>query len=172
MSDYSDLILLMGAMVLFSLVSHNYNRNSLNNLVIDLESEKDFSSVAVLGSVLGDVKYLAFDENVQVIDEVATEKDFVLAKDLGRDAGESDRADFDDVDDYNNHKWTTTTDNGTYTVWTTVCYVSDAKSTNCTNSRTRFKLMKLYVQFDNLNPTQYGIERAPNYLTFLKTYYN
>jgi|GEM_PF-2507665 hypothetical protein len=173
MQDSSQALQALGAIILYSLIALNFNKSKLNNIVIDIEAEKDKSAIALASTVIEEARSKSYDELAQGIDPVSSPSEFTHPSNFGNDGSESSRADFDDFDDYHGYSWDEETDNGDYEGWIEVCYIADLESKDtCINTQSRFKKMTVNIRYGNIDPVRYSIDRAPVQLEYINSYYH
>lgn len=143
MNDYSDVLQVIGAMLLVSLLIQSANRSNLANTRLLLESEYEVGVTAIAQDIMEESRALAFDEEtVTGFVPVNIPSDF---SSIGLDGSENatNKNTFDDFDDYDSYSGTVTTDLGNFNVTISVYYLDN--SYNPTNSRTTLKEMSVTV---------------------------
>lgn len=126
MIDYSDILLALGAVVLFSIVAVNTNRTLANHSRLLMESELEYTAVAKGQELIDRAKTLAFDETTVGGGVPGTiPSGFTAPAGLGT-AVDNDSAGFDDFDDYHQYTVTDTTMNGIFQLTAAVRYVSES----------------------------------------------
>jgi hypothetical protein len=123
MNDYSDVLQVMGAMLLVSLLIQTANRSNVANTRLLIESEYEIAVTAIAQDIMEESRTLAFDET--------TEDGFVPVNipadfsNVGADGAENaaKKSEFDDFDDYDNWSTTVTNDLGDFSVSVRVYYV-------------------------------------------------
>jgi len=166
MTGYSDVIQVIGAMVIFSLVLLNVNKFMMSRDLQRTDTRMEYNAISHAQDIIERAQQLAFD---------AFTADGSIPKNIpgdftscGSGSGESVPADFNDFDDYDGYT-TTVKDpsNGTdvlYTIDTKVCYVSDSDYTTCTGgAKTTHKRMTVTVSSPYI--------RNNITLSFIKSYY-
>lgn len=167
MNDYSDILQVMGAMILVTLLVQSANRSNLSNVRTLLESEYEIAVTAIAQDIMEESRSLAFDET--------TEDGFVPVNipadfsSVGTDAGESssDKSTFDDFDDYDGWSATITNDLGDFAVSTAVYYVNSSFSPS--GSNTSLKELRVTVTSPFLVNND-GALKEYNF-TLLRSYY-
>lgn len=145
MNDYSDILQVIGAMLLVTLLVQSANRTKLANSQLLLEGEYEASITALAQEIIEESRSLAFDETtVTGFVPVNIPADF---SSKGVDAGEdsADRTTFDDFDDFDGWSATIDIDNGSFDVSTTVEYIDDGYNVVVANST----LKAMYVTITN-----------------------
>ena len=143
MNDYSDILQVIGAMLLVSLLVQSANRSTLGNTRLLIESEYELAITAIAQDIMEESRTLAFDEEtVTGFVPVNIPSDFSSE---GPDGGEnaSKKNDFDDFDDYNGWSSTITNDLGDFNVSTRVYYVDNSFTSSA--SPTTLKEMTVTV---------------------------
>ena len=143
MNDYSDVLQVIGAMLLVSLLIQSANRSNLANTRLLLESEYEGGVSAIAQDIMEESRALAFDEEtVTGFVPVNIPSDF---SSIGLDGSENatNKSTFDDFDDYDGYSGTIITDLGSFNVTISVYYLDN--SYNSTNSRTTLKEMSVTV---------------------------
>lgn len=163
MFDYSEILLALGAVVLFSIVAVNTNRMLANHNRVLVESELEYAAVAKGQEIVDRAKSLAFDETTVGGNEPANiPADFTIPDNLGT-ASDSDSTGFDDFDDYHNYAAVDTTANGIFQVTAAVSYVAATNTDSTVGYATTRKHMAVTVSSPFLSDS-IRVE-------FLKTYY-
>ncbi len=168
MSDYSDIIQIIGAMLVVSLLVQNANRANVANTKILIESEYENQVATVAQDIMEESKALPFDEQtVTGFVPVNIPNDFST---VGLDGGESsDRSSFDDFDDYHDWVGKVETDQGEFNVEVLVNYI-DNSSYEVVATRTTLKQMTIKLsspsltESDNKTPKEYSFD-------FIRSYY-
>ena len=147
----SQMILVLGAIVLFSFIIINVHRSILNSTELTLEAECIIAANAVASEMMNEICSKAFDEaTVSVdLDEAKIPGSFTS---LGLE-GEAICADtalvcptYDDIDDYNGYSrklWTPRID--TLTANVSVAYADTAKPDLIVYQKTRIKRIEVAV---------------------------
>lgn len=171
MTDTSDLIQLIAALVLFGLLAMSVNSTINNNREVEIRSELDYTGIAVAQSFIDEARAKAFDE--ATIDDdptLAVPGDFSTT--LGPEANDVKNGVpyFDDFDDYNGHAETVETNPGiSYSVAITVNYVTAASnyktqsSTSTRHKRMEVKVINLYVLSETTDSDTLRLSYVKNY---------
>lgn len=161
MLDKSEFILLAGSMVLFSMLLLNVNSFLVQNNVVNVRSELNYTAISLAQNIIDEAENKAFDETT-----VGTAKPSSIPSGfssiLGPDGGETIQ-NFNDFDDYNGYNVTKALKIGTFSVSVTVNYVDSTNYQQPVSYQTRHKLMKVVVTN--------AVMKNPVYLTFVKSYY-
>ena len=144
--EQSELLLVLGAIVIFGLISLSVNQHILVNSDAVYGQQAELYAVSVAQRYIEEAKMKAFDENA-INNSVGAPSSFTNP---GKDGGETYPL-FDDVDDFNNFS-STLTELGTMNVSITVGYVTDANLDSIVvGTKTYYKKMTVTVQSDYLN---------------------
>lgn len=165
MNDMSDVLYVMAAVVLFSILANNSNAAFVRNSTLQVESELEYNAIAVAQSFIDEARIKAYDKNDvgndrnEIDDDMPT---FSQPSALGPEAGES-YPNFDDFDDFDGLNISRNTGYGNYNVSITVVYLNPLNLNISTIVTTIKKRMTVTVSHNNL----------PNdvTLTFIRTYY-
>ncbi|MFY0696933.1 MAG: hypothetical protein JXR11_03695 [Balneola sp.] len=143
MNDYSDVLQVIGAMLLVSLLVQSANRSNLANTQLLISNEYEVGVTAIAQDIMEESRVLAFDEEtVTGFVPVNIPSDF---SNIGLDGSENgnNKNTFDDFDDYDGYTGTVTTDLGSFDVEISVYYLDS--SYNSTNSKTTLKEMSITI---------------------------
>jgi hypothetical protein len=172
MNDTSDLIFLMAAMVLFSVMVMNSNRLFVRNATMMVESEIEYSAISIAQSIIDEARTKAFDEQTaggsglmgdpDVLAPSSIPSGFTAPATLGPEAGEV-YPNFNDFDDFHNLNIIRNTGYGDFTIQAEVFYVNPANPIVNIGARSIAKRLIVIVSNENL----------PNTVTlsYIKTYY-
>lgn len=139
-----ETLLVMGAVLIFSLTALSMNQTILEGNRTLMETQIISSGTAVGLSFIESAKQLSFDE-VTVMNEDNFDADsFTSPGGLGLDFGETYPG-FDDVDDFHNYNDSVATQLATFYVNTTVAYVDSGDLNISVNYRTFFKRIHVVV---------------------------
>jgi len=126
MFDYSDIIVALGAVVLFSVIAINANRMLANHNRQFVEGDLEYTAIAKAQEIIDQAQSLAFDETTTGRTKpVSIPEDFTDPENLGT-AFDSDSTGFDDFDDFHSYAVTETTAQGVYNISTRVVYVTES----------------------------------------------
>ena len=141
----AELLLVLGALVIFGRFSLIVNNSLLESSTRVLESEFEITSVSLLQEIIFEAGLQAFDEaSVNTIPALVPD-DFTAAVDLGPETGEA-YPNFNDVDDYNGITITDTTIAGmVYTISAEVGYVTASDLVTFTSTRETMKRLNLTI---------------------------
>lgn len=150
--NQSQMLLILGALVMFSFLSLNAHRTVLTASQMRLDSEYVITAAEVAETVLNEVKNKAFDEKT-VSGTIADE--YELSQVLGPESGET-LTTYDDVDDYktdgitNIPRTVMTPRVGAYTVTISVVYVYPNAPAYTSSYPTRMKRIRILVSSSKL----------------------
>ena len=150
MMGYSEILQVMAAMIIFSIILMTSNRMIYRNNIIQVQGELEYETIAVAQDLIEEARTKEFDEiNVaNSLPPVNIPGDFVSPSLLGPE-GEADRTQFDDFDDYNGWTGTVTTFQGDFSIQAVVTY-ADPNSTpepfQSTSVKTTFKKMSISIR--------------------------
>lgn len=170
MADYAALFQTITAMLIFSLVLVNANRMIMRNDIMQVEGELEQETIALGQDILEEARTKEFDENsMGELPPVKIPDSFVASDSLGPDAGETNRTDFDDFDDYHGWEDAIRTEHGFFNLRGEVTYVE--KDTYAeTTVETTYKKLKIYITSDYLkDDSSDGLKEY--YLEFIRNYY-
>lgn len=152
MFDTSDILLVLGAGVIFSIIALNTNKMMINQEQTQIDAELLYSGVAKAQEYIDRARTLAFDETT-VMGSTPTNlpNGFTHPSHLGT-ADDNDNLDddgddvvFDDFDDFNGMNRTDTTQNCVYNISAEVHYVDENNPTAVAGGRTFYKCMTVTV---------------------------
>lgn len=169
MVGYSEVLQTMAAMIIFSVILLNANQMIHRNSLIQVESELEQEIIALGQEVVEEARTKSFDE---VTDNAVAPPSlipggFTQPAQLGADAGEGSRVNFNDFDDYNGWSDTFTTEHGVFELSAEVYYV-DPVNYQKTASTTTFKKIEVTISSHFLRngsdePREYFLEFIRNY---------
>lgn len=171
MSGYSEVIQVIGAMIIFSMILLNANSMILRNTALQIDGEIEQEVIALAQEIIEEAMTKSFDHvtvNAQAPPSQIPEG-FSDSGLLGPDAGETSRPDFDDFDDYNN--WsdnTIETEHESFSLEAEVYYV-DPDTFQKTTSHSTFK--KIEVRVTNEHLTRSDGSAVEYRLEFIRNYY-
>ncbi len=152
-----ELLLTIGAIVIFSITSLSINRSMLRNSEAIYSRQAEIFAMSVAQQFIEEAKTKAFDENT-IIDTGGSPSIFTGSP-LGPGGGENYPY-FDDIDDYNGFSTTDSDILGEMitSVNISVNYVNDTNLEVAVSSRTYYKKMRVTVNsdyFDNPVTAEY-----------------
>lgn len=161
MQDKASLLLVMGAMVIFSLLLMNINGFLLQNDTSQVSSQMNHTASAISQSIIEIAKSKAFDQ-ATVGGKYPNNVPSVFSLTLGPESGETQK-NYDDFDDYNGYNTKDTTSLGIFNISVTVAYVSDTDFSQVSPVQTTHKRMTVKVYNKTMADTVA--------LTYVKSYY-
>jgi len=162
MEGKASLLIVMGAMVIFSMLLMNINGFLLQNNTSQIDSQMSYTAAGLSQEVIDLAKTKAFDEST-VGGKYPHNIPTAFSTTLGPESGET-YADYDDFDDYNDGiTRTVTTDLGDFNINVKVTYVNDTDFNQISLAPTTHKRMIVYVS----NPTMADTVA----MTYIKSYY-
>ena len=154
MVGYSEVIQVMVAMILFSLILMTSNKIILLNSQQRVESAAETKAISIAQSFIDEARALPFDANTTSGPPSEVPAGFSAT---GPGAGENTRAEFNDFDDYHGYTedidWIPGSGDQAFQVEVRVLYVDQpdyAMSNGSTNSFTVYKKMTVTVTSDYL----------------------
>ena len=151
MNDFSDLIYIMGAMVIFGLLLISVNQSMMRNNLITVGNEEEYTAIALANGILEEARVLLFDHK----DDGCDIGDLTESGGLGPVSGEAynslGSSTFNDFDDYNGLQLTVTTDSGVFNISAEVFYVDWNTPDVEVFTRTTHKRMEVTVTGNNLD---------------------
>lgn len=165
MNDMTDVLYVMAALVLFSILATNSNASFVRSTNMQVESELEYNAIAIAQSVIDEARVKAYDENsvgnnvTELDDDMPT---FSAPSVLGPESGEV-YPNFDDFDDFDGFNQVRTTGYGDFSVSAVVVYLNPNNLNQVATATTIKKRLTVTVSHDNL----------PNdvTLTYIRTYY-
>lgn len=159
MSDYSDILFLVIAMALFSILVNNSNRSFVRNTVIYVEAQIEYNAIALGQSLVDEARTKAFDEvtvgggnrmgNPDILLPNQIPAAFTAPVDLGPEPGEV-YPNFNDFDDFHGLQLTRANGFGDFLINIEVFYVTPANPAVNAGTRTNMKRMEVTISNDNL----------------------
>jgi hypothetical protein len=145
MTNTGQMILVLGALVLFSTLLPSLNGSVLYNDRTLVATNAELTAISLAQKILGEASTKAFDE-VCTTSRPSSASQLTRPSRLGPEAGET-YPNFDDVDDYNNVTIvdTTTMPSVRFNIIGGVTYVDPVNPNNDTGSKTFLKRLKVTV---------------------------
>lgn len=176
MNDYSDLVFLMGAMVLFSVFANNANDSMVRSNTLLVQAEVEYTAIAISQNILDEARSRTFDQVIaagggggagQQIGNTGllsggVPNGFTAVNAVGPETGEA-YPDFNDVDDYHGLNLTRVSAYGDYTVRAAVMYVTENNPGTNANTRTTLKRITVTVTHPEMT--------NPIVASYVKMYY-
>lgn len=169
MAGFSEVINVMGAMIIFSMILLNANSLIIRNSMMQVEGELEQEVIALGQEIIEEALSKSFDEvtyNSSAPPSMIPEG-FTPANLLGPDAGENNRSDYNDFDDYDGWSDTFTTEHGTFELSAEVFYVDENNFLEISQQST-FKKIIVTITSEYLTDgkgdlTEYKLEFIRNY---------
>ncbi len=161
MQGMSQVIQVMGAMVIFSLILMNMNRFMVLNDLALIQNEYDQVAMAVGQSLINEGRVLNFDEDD---DPAQFTGPYSLGPGWDESRTDPSKDPYDDFDDFNGYNVTKNINGVDYQVDVEVCYVQQSDLDQCYYGSTTFhKLMTVTVNNTYMD--------TPIQLQTVKSYY-
>ncbi len=171
MAGYSEVINVIGAMIIFSMILLTANSMMLRNTTMQIEGELEQEVISLGQEIIEEALNKSFDEVVSHDNAVPPSLipgGFTSPDELGPDGIETNREDFNDFDDYNGWSGTFETSHGTFELRAEVFYV-DENSFEEINQQSTFKKIVVYITSEYL--TNNAGEEIEYQLEFIRNYY-
>ena len=141
----SNMLIVIGTLVLFSLLAVNSNRNVMLSQEKRIDSQL-ISTGANLGqSYMNQISSKAFDASVVNGGDLTDINILTNPNQLGPETGETLNT-YNDIDDYNNYQnIITNTPGDTYTLIANINYVNESDFSSIVSTKTRVKRIYVYV---------------------------
>ncbi len=176
MNDYSDLVFMMGAMVLFSLFANNVNDGIVRGSTLLTQVEVEYSAIAFGQTIIEQARSRSFDEitvptdpdeeaivgNTRLLGANGYPNGFTSPQAFGSDTGEI-YPNFDDFDDYHELSLVRESAYGDYSITAVVEYLDEDDFSTASSSRTNVKRLNVRVDHPNL--------LNPIIIPYVKTYF-
>ena len=140
---HREMILLLGALVLFGLLMLSLNQYAMDQNDVIFEQELEFYAISLAQSFIEEAKTRAFDTTV-INASPQLPSGFTSFGGLGPDGGET-YPNFNDVDDFNNFTFQDSTGRAVFDVDIDVGYVESADPETGVNYETFYKNMTVTV---------------------------
>lgn len=137
MNDYTDLMLAMGAMVIYSMLLMNTNASLFRSDSMQVETELEHTAIALAQSVIDEARVREFDDA-----EISPGSRFLGVFHEGLGKG------FDALD---GHEYPVTTDHGVFDYNIEVCYVEKDDLDTCKAITSDYQKMDVIVSSDYLS---------------------
>ena len=146
--NLGETLLVLGALVIFSLVTLYLNDTKFDNERILMETEFKITAMSLAQSFFEEAQYLQFDEVATDTTYIGQQTSlFTDAGDLGAEAGESYPG-FDDIDDFNGFSTNINTPRANYNVSITVSYTDTVNFNPGYLNESFLKIMSIKVISD------------------------
>lgn len=139
-------MLAMGALVIFSFVSLNFNEVVLQNLTNEIENKVFLTAFSLADDLIEEVKQKAFDQRTVVFTAINRDQ-LTPSPALGPDSGETSVDKFNDIDDYKGYTKNISLPHAeNYTVTADVYYVREDNQNQASSTQTFYKRLDVKVQ--------------------------
>jgi hypothetical protein len=168
MIGYSEVIQTMAAMIIFSMILMSANSMIHRNSMIQISGELEQEVIALGQEIIEEARSKSYDNITvnAVAPPALIPGGFTDPSQLGPDAGEVTRSDFDDFDDYHGWEESVTTSHGVFNISVEVFYVDDVNFQQIFTQST-FKKIEVTIESEFLRageePRQYKLEFIRNY---------
>jgi len=153
MIDTSDILLVLGAGVIFSIIALNTNKMMINQEQTQIDADLLYSGIAKAQEYIDHARVLAFDETTVMGGRPNNiPNGFTHQSNLGTSA-DNDHGTFDDFDDFNGFATTDTTQNCIYDISAEVHYANQDHPEENAGGRTRYKCLTVTVTSPFLRDT-------------------
>lgn len=152
-----QMLLVLGAMILLSLLIMNVSKNTLSTEDVMYNSNFGITATSIGVSIIEDASKKRFD-NIFYVDSTAVYNvsHFTAAADLGIDSGETitDASTFNDFDDYNGYTGIDSTmPSAIYNFSSNVSYINDTDPDGSINSQSFHKKITVRVWSNSMKDT-------------------
>lgn len=148
---FRELLLVVLASSLFSLLILNINMTSLRNHDALRDTEITHTAISIAQRFIEEGKSKKYDSNVGLVDPSTFPGTFTAAGNLGHNMSESYPNNFSDVDDFHGFNETVTVLGMDFHVQISVVYVQDTNPEQAYGGETFFKKMTVTVSSDWLS---------------------
>jgi len=146
---YRELMLSIGALMVFAMVTISVNRNTLAQNDAIYGQQAEYVALNLAQQFIEEAKLRAYDE-VTIDGTASSPSAFNAVGNFGPGSGES-YPNFDDVDDYHGLSQTFDTSIGPMQIDIQVYYVTDSNLVDDAQTKTYYKRMIVSAQSDYLN---------------------
>ncbi|MGE5364426.1 MAG: hypothetical protein ACM3SM_09865 [Bacteroidota bacterium] len=137
-------VLAIGAMLLLTLTTINFNSAYLNNSTVEIENKVMMTAFSLADDMIEEIKIRSFDEKTVQFTS-ANPSDLTPSSSLGPETGES-YATFDDIDDFNGYTKSISAPHAeNYSIRCKIEYVSATAPDNVSSTQTFYKRAKITV---------------------------
>lgn len=150
MMGYTEVIQVMGAMIIFSLVLTTANRHMLNNDVIKINSEVEVRAVSIAQDLIEFSKTVPFDQATignTIPDDIPD--DFVSGDPVPTTTA-TNRQHINSFEDFNGFSEILDTNLGEFTLSSTIDYMNPADLNSTISSKSAYKLITVTVSNDSM----------------------
>lgn len=171
MTGYSEVLQVIGAMVIFSLILMTSNSMMLRNTNMEIESELEYQVIALAQNLIDEAKVKQFDANTSdPLPPSQVPSGFTEVSGLGPagDSNEDERHEFNDFDDYHGWSETVETAQGEFTISAEVFYVNETTYAP-SSTQTRFKKLRVTITSEFLRTGSDSLQKYQ--FDYIKNYY-
>ncbi len=148
-----QIILTVGAMMLFSFIVISFGDLQSNFTTISLMNESIVTGSGICQSIVDEINAKSFDETT-VGGAITVKEGLTVSASLGPDGGETNYLLYDDVDDFDNHARTVSSERlGDFVATVTVSYVNFDTPDTESMTRSFYKKVSVEVTTDLLDGT-------------------
>ena len=141
----SNMLIVIGTLVLFSLLAVNSNRNVMLSQEKRIDSQLISTGTNLGQSYMNQISSKAFDAAVVNGGDLTDINILTNPNQLGPETGETLNT-YNDIDDYNNYQnIITNTPGDTYTLIANINYVNESDFSSIVSTKTRVKRIYVYV---------------------------
>lgn len=139
-------MLAVGALVLFSLISLNFNGVVIQNLTHEIDNKVFLTAFSLADDLIEEIKQKSFDEKTIVFSAI-NKNQLTTSNSLGPDSGEVSVNYFDDIDDYKGYTKNISLPHAEeYTVKANVYYVQEDNQGQVSTTQTFYKRVDVRVE--------------------------
>jgi len=139
-------MLAMGALVIFSMISLNFNEVVMQNLTNEIDNKVFLTAFSLADDLIEEIKQRPFDEKTIVFSAINREQ-LTASNSLGTDSGEVFVNQFDDIDDYKGYTKNISLPHAeNYTVSANVYYVQENNQDQISTLQTFYKRVDIKVE--------------------------
>ncbi len=139
-------MLAMGALVIFSMISLNFNEVVMQNLTNEIDNKVFLTAFSLADDLIEEIKQRPFDEKTIVFSAINREQ-LTASNYLGPDSGEVFVNQFDDIDDYKGYTKNISLPHAeNYTVSANVYYVQENNQDQISTLQTFYKRVDIKVE--------------------------
>jgi len=170
MFGYTEVLQVIGAMIIFSLILMTSNSMILRNSTMQVEGELEQETIALAQDIIEEARIKEFDANTAGnLPPTSIPGGFTAAGSLGSSGSEgNERHKFNDFDDYDSYTETVETEHGEFEISAEVFYV-DPNTFAPSGTQTTFK--KMVVTITNALLVDGSDNRKQYQFEFIRNYY-
>lgn len=138
-------MLAMGALVIFSMISLNFNGVVMQNLTNEIDNKVFLTAFSLADDLIEEIKLRAFDQKTVVFSAINKEQ-LTASASLGPDSGEVSVNMFNDIDDFKGYSKNISLPHAeNYTVTANVYYVQENNQQQISTTQTFYKRVDVKV---------------------------